>query len=88
VPPKPDAARAGEGGRDERDYRLKIAFRTEEIVAFFATRRDAPRRARCDVLPDHRVARRFPIDSSGRDALEWIGVGAHFSSIRCASWNS
>jgi len=32
VPPKPDAARAGEGGRDERDYRLKIVFRTEEIV--------------------------------------------------------
>jgi hypothetical protein len=32
VPPKPDAARAGEGGRDERDYRLKIVFRTDEIV--------------------------------------------------------
>ena len=32
MPPKPDASRAGEGGRDERDYRLKIVFRTEEIV--------------------------------------------------------
>jgi hypothetical protein len=32
VPPKPDAARAGEGGRDDRDYRLKIVFRIEEIV--------------------------------------------------------
>jgi len=32
VPPKPDAARAGNSGRDERDYRPKIVFRTEEIV--------------------------------------------------------